>query len=117
MVLVRNCTRCEMSDGCTSCGLEGTYLDTVASVDMRNTLVVFPHDTELDDTFGDLNDIQSSLVGGIGFEEGLQTLSELVKSLFEFWFRWIDHANSSRVVVVEGKEKSLSLKDEIGKGF
>ena len=95
-------------------------MDTIASVDVRNPLVVFPHDTELDDTFGDLNDVQSSLIVWIGLEEGLQALSELVKSLFEFWLRWIDHNGSrercgrgkeGKVVISEGRDREGILKD------
>ena len=45
-------------------------LDTVAAVDLRLSLVIFPDDTELDDSLGDGDDLQGGLVFGVLFEEG-----------------------------------------------
>jgi hypothetical protein len=45
-------------------------LDTIAAVDLWLSLVILPDDTELDDTLGDGDDLQGSLVFGVLFEEG-----------------------------------------------
>jgi hypothetical protein len=47
----------------------GIELDTIASVDLWLSLVILPHDTELDDAFGDGDDLEGSLIFGILFEE------------------------------------------------
>ena len=49
---------------------------------MRLALVVLPYDTELEDPFGDLNDLKGFLVGWVGCEEGANTERELSESLY-----------------------------------
>jgi hypothetical protein len=52
-------------------GAEGAVeLHTVGAVDLWLQLVVLPDDTELDDTLGDGDDLQGSLVFGVLLEEG-----------------------------------------------
>lgn len=46
-------------------------LNPVSSVDLELTLVVLPSDSELDDSFGDLNDSEGLAVLGVLGEEGL----------------------------------------------
>jgi hypothetical protein len=82
-------------------------LNPVPPVDLELPTVVLPSDSELDDTFGDLDDIQGPTVvwvlGEEGFLRGVEVVrygergerggrtyesgSYFVKSLFEFWFR------------------------------
>jgi hypothetical protein len=44
-------------------------LDSVAAVDLHLVLIVLPDDTELDDTLGNGDDLEGSLVFGVLFEE------------------------------------------------
>lgn len=48
----------------------GVELHTISSIDLHLSLVVFPDHSELNDSFGDGGDLESSLVFGILFEEG-----------------------------------------------
>lgn len=48
----------------------GVELHTVAAVDLRLVLVVFPDDAELDDALGDGDDLEGGLVFGFLLEEG-----------------------------------------------
>ncbi len=45
-------------------------LYTISAVDLDLALVIFPGDSELDDTLGDRSDFESSLVFGVLLEEG-----------------------------------------------
>jgi hypothetical protein len=45
-------------------------LHTVSTVDLDLVLVVFPDDTELDDAFGDGDDLERGLVLGLLLKEG-----------------------------------------------
>lgn len=63
-------------------------LNTVAYVDFDFTVVIFPWNTELDNTLRDLNDTQSSFVFWLLFEKWSQSGFDFVESLFEFWFCW-----------------------------
>ncbi len=56
---------------------EETNLDSESTVDLRLALVVFPDDTELNDTFRDLDDVQCLLVCRVGLQKGNQALREL----------------------------------------
>jgi hypothetical protein len=44
-------------------------LYTVSAVDLDLVLVIFPDDTELDDAFGNRDDLEGSLVLGLLLEE------------------------------------------------
>ena len=57
------------------------HLHPVAAVDMELALVIFPSNTELDDALGDLHDVECALVLGVGLDEGLDGLSELIERL------------------------------------
>jgi hypothetical protein len=48
----------------------GVELHTVALLDLALVLVVLPHDAELDDAFGDGDDLEGLLVFGVLGEEG-----------------------------------------------
>ena len=61
--------------------MKGTYLDTVSSVDLGLAFVVLPDDTELDDTFGDLDNVKGGLVGGFCLEEVLEADGKLAQRL------------------------------------
>ena len=61
--------------------LKWTYLDTVSSVDLGLAFVVLPDDTELNDTFGDLDNVKGGLVGGFCFEEVLEADGKLAQRL------------------------------------
>jgi hypothetical protein len=51
-------------------GTEGRVeLNTIAAVHLWLVLVVFPDNTELDDSFGDCHDLESGLVFWVLFEE------------------------------------------------
>lgn len=80
-------------DGKTMVGQ--AYLDTETTVDLRNTLVVFPDDTELNDTLGDLDDVEGLLVLGVGGQEGLEGGGELVERLLELGLDGEDHVSCS----------------------
>lgn len=54
-------------------------------------MVVFPHDTELNDALGDLDDFERGLVLGVALKERSDGSSELITGLLEFGFRWLDH--------------------------
>lgn len=56
-------------------------MDTETVVDLRLALVVFPDNAELENTLGDLDDFECLCVFGIGGQEGLQAVGELVESL------------------------------------
>jgi hypothetical protein len=58
-----------------------TYLHTESTVDLGNAIVVLPDNTELEDTLGNLDDVESLLVLGVGLQEGLEGLGELIQSL------------------------------------
>lgn len=45
-------------------------LDSVTTVDLQLSLVVFPDYTELDDSLGNGDDLECSLVFWVGFEKG-----------------------------------------------
>jgi hypothetical protein len=45
-------------------------LNTIAAVDLWLVLVVFPDNTELDDSFRNCDDLESGLVFWVLFEEG-----------------------------------------------
>ena len=45
-------------------------LYTVSAVDLELTLVIFPDNTELDDSFGDCGDLEGLLVFWVLLEEG-----------------------------------------------
>jgi hypothetical protein len=48
----------------------GVKLHTVSAVDLDLVLVIFPDDTELDDAFGNRDDLEGGLVLGLLLEEG-----------------------------------------------
>lgn len=48
----------------------GVELDSVSTVDLQLSLIVFPDDAELDDALGDGDDFEGSLVFGVLLEEG-----------------------------------------------
>jgi hypothetical protein len=50
---------------------EVTYLNTETTVDLRDALVIFPDDAELEDPFGDLNNHKRFFILRISGEEGL----------------------------------------------
>jgi hypothetical protein len=45
------------------------HLDTIPAVNLDLSLVIFPENTELDDSFGDLGDRERALVFGMPLEE------------------------------------------------
>lgn len=49
-----------------------THLDTIATVDLDFAFIVLPKDAELDDTLGDLDNLESTFVLGVFLEEGLE---------------------------------------------
>ena len=51
----------------TQCGVE---LHTIAAVDLDLILVVFPHDAELNDAFGDRGNFEGGLVLWVLLKEG-----------------------------------------------
>lgn len=53
-------------------------MNAEASVDLRNTIVVFPNDTKLEDPFGNLDNVQGLLVLRVFSQERLQTLGKFV---------------------------------------
>lgn len=57
------------------------YLNAESAIDLRNTFVVLPDDTELDDALRNLDDIKSFLVVRVGSQERLQALGKLVQCL------------------------------------
>jgi hypothetical protein len=63
-------------------------LDTVTTVKFEITLVVFPDNTELDDTLGDLNDFQAASQVRVDLEElrVLKAGNKFADSLLEFGF-------------------------------
>ena len=60
-----------------------SYLNTISVIYLRKTLIIFPYDTELQDTLWDLNDIKSLLVIRVDLQEKFQTGFQLFKSLSE----------------------------------
>lgn len=60
-----------------------TDLNTEAAVDLSLTAVVFPNDTELDNTLRDLNDLEGLCVLRVLREERLQAFGKLVKCLWK----------------------------------
>lgn len=48
-----------------------TYLDTETAVDLRTTLIVFPDNAELENAFGNLDDLERFFVLRVGSEERL----------------------------------------------
>ena len=48
----------------------GVELNTVATIDLEFSFVVFPGDTELDNTLGDGGNLQGPSVLGLLFEKG-----------------------------------------------
>lgn len=63
-------------------------LDTVSNVNFDVTVVIFPWNTELDNTFRDLNNLESLPVLWLLFEKWSEGCFDFVESLFEFWFCW-----------------------------
>ena len=61
---------------------EGAYLNTIATVHLGLTLVIFPDHTKLDDSLRDLNDSEGFVVGWVLFEERTQAGSQLVQCLY-----------------------------------
>lgn len=57
------------------------HLDTVTTVDAGDVVVVLPDNTELNDTLGDLNNVERLLVLGMLLQEGLESGSKLVQGL------------------------------------
>ena len=57
------------------------YLNTKPAIDLRDTVIVFPYDTELQDTLWDLNDFKSLLIVRVTFQEMSQTSFQLFESL------------------------------------
>ena len=58
---------------------------------MRLSLIVLPHNTELQDALGDLDDLERSLVLGVLGQEQLERRRELVARLLEFGFGGVNH--------------------------
>ena len=58
-----------------------SHLNTVSAIDLRDTLIIFPYDTELQDTLWNLYDIKSLLIIWVAFQEKSQTSFQLFKSL------------------------------------
>ena len=58
-----------------------THLDTISPVHLDIALVILPHDAELNHTFGDLDDGESTLIFGIGLEEWLEGGGEFLERL------------------------------------
>lgn len=48
----------------------GIELHPVSAVKLWLSLIIFPDDSELDDTLGDGNDLEGSFIFWVGFEEG-----------------------------------------------
>jgi hypothetical protein len=44
-------------------------LDAISAIDLRLELIIFPDDTELNDSLGNCDDLQSFLVLGVLFEK------------------------------------------------
>jgi len=59
-------------------------LNTETAVDSDSAVVTLPSNTELDDTLGDLDNVESSAVLGVDGEEGLDGLGDLGDRL-----RWV----------------------------
>ena len=59
------------------------YLNTEPTVDLRDTLIIFPYDTELQDTLWDLYNLKSLLVIWVTLQEMSQTSFQLFKSLYK----------------------------------
>jgi hypothetical protein len=62
------------------------HLDTETAVNLGPALVIFPDNTELDDTLGNLDNLEGLLVFGVGSQERLQAHGELVQGLLELGF-------------------------------
>ena len=80
----RNCTNvCELIEFINSNGMGWvfSYLNTVPAIDLRDTLIIFPYDTELQDTLWDLYNFKSLLIIRVAFQEKSQTSFQLFKSL------------------------------------
>ena len=73
--------RAYLDDKMVFVGLFETYLNAETVVNMGNTMVVLPDDTELQDTLRNLDDIEGLLVFGVGLQEWLQAGGQLVQSL------------------------------------
>lgn len=58
--------------------LTGTHLDTIATVDLDFAFIILPENAELDDTFWDLNNLESTFVLGVFLEEGLEGRGDFV---------------------------------------
>jgi hypothetical protein len=58
-----------------------SYLNTVPTIDLRDTLIIFPYNTELQYTLWDLHNLKSLLVTRVGFQEKPQASGQFFKSL------------------------------------
>ena len=84
----RNCTKVgvrELIEFLNSVETEWvvSYLNTVPTIDLRDTLIIFPYNTELQDTLWDLYNIKSLLIIRVTFQEKPQTSFQLFKSLYK----------------------------------
>jgi hypothetical protein len=59
-------------------------LNSVTSVDLELSLVILPGDSELDDSLGDLDDLEGLGVFGVLLQEGGEGTFDFRKGLFEF---------------------------------
>lgn len=64
-------------------------LDSVTSVDGDGTVVTLPCNSELEDSLGDLNNVEGSSVLGVLGEERLKSLGDLGDGLLEFGLRGV----------------------------
>jgi hypothetical protein len=65
--------------------ISGVYADlhAISPVDLRFSAVIFPDDTELQNAFRNLNDVEGLLVFRVGLEERSQTRGEFIQSLLK----------------------------------
>jgi hypothetical protein len=66
-------------------------LHTKSSINLGFALIILPDHPELQDTLGDLDDVEGFLVLWVSLYERSQTVRELIQGLFEFGFNWKYH--------------------------
>ena len=67
------------------------HLNTESSVHLGLAFVILPNNTELDNTLGNLDDLESFLVFGVGLQENLKTLGKLSERLLKLGLGGKDH--------------------------
>ena len=58
-----------------------SYLNTESAINLRDTVIIFPYDTELQDTLWDLYNLKCLLIIWVTFQEMSQTSLQLFESL------------------------------------